>query len=146
MSKDEEVNGARIAAQILSRMKPDNRERVVKAMTRRAPEIMIKVKEAIFTFNDIPNLNAQGLQLLANTVEHRDLVLSLADAPKPVAEAFLTNMSGRKAQIISEDIAVAAQKGSPKDIEGARKRILDIIEKLRSEGQIRSEDNQDIWV
>lgn len=148
MTKDEKVDGARIAAKILSRMAPENRSRVMKAMTARDPEVMLRVKEAVFTFNDIPSLNGPGLQLVANTVEHKDLVLSLSNAPKEVQKAFLENMSTRKAKLVSEDIqALPAQPTQlKKDVEEARRKILDIIEKLRGSGQIRTHDNSDTWV
>ena len=146
MSEDEPVNGPRIAAKILSRMKPANRERILNAFELRAPELLKKVQESVFTFEDITQLTTQGIQLVANTVEHQDLVVSLSKAPEPVKKAFLENISERRAKLINEDISANINQVKLTDVEAAQKKILDIIDKLRNNGQIKTQSTDDVWV
>lgn len=143
--EDEKVDGAKIAAEILTRMPTPHREKVMKAIEKADPEIAVKVTEKMFNFSDIASLTPQGAQVLINAIEHKDLVISLKTAAPEVKEIFFGNMSERKAEMVREDFR-ALPKVRVSDVEDAQRRILKILDELRSSGQIRTQSKNDIWV
>ena len=146
MSKeDEKVDGAKIAAQILSHMPQQHREKVMKAMERSDPAITVRVHDLMFNFNDIASLTGQGVQLLINSIDHKDLVLSLKTASPEVKDSFYSNMSERKAHLVKDDFT-ALPKVRVNEVEEAQKRILKTLDELRSSGQIRTQNKNDVWV
>lgn len=143
--KDEKVDGARIAADILSHMPSANKERILKEMSVRDPEILVKVQDNLLNFNDIASLTPQGMQVLIKSIEHNDLILSLKTASAEVKDAFFINMTERKAALVKEDFA-ALPKVKLSDVEEAQRRIMKKLEELRSSGQIRTQSKNDVWV
>jgi len=144
-SKDEQVNGPKVAADILNKMKPSDRERLVHSMKQAAPEVTKQVEANLISFEDIAELSANGIQLLIKEVDHRDLVISLKAASQKVSLALYNNMSARKRQSVTEDLDSLPQM-EPAEIDEAQHRILKMLDILRTQGKIRSESKSDVWV
>ncbi len=142
---DEPVDGARVAAMILNEMRPEQKERLVSALHERAPELAAKIEENLFRFDDIVEISAKGLQTLLGAIDHHDLVLSLKTAKEETKKILLQNMSDRKRQMVEEDFnALPAARLT--EVEQAQRRILEILDKLRTEGRITSIGESDLWV
>lgn len=144
-SRDEKVDGAKIAAQILSSMKSAHKEKLVNAIQRADPTIAAKIQEKMLRFDDIAELTPPGVQLLIKEVQHSDLVLSLKTAGPAVKEVLFKNMSERKRQTINEDLA-ALPPTKLSDIEEAQMRIARKLDELRTAGLAKSANSQDVWV
>jgi|1048.fasta_scaffold17258_2 flagellar motor switch protein FliG len=142
---DEKVNGPRIAAQILKNMKPSSKEKIVKAIEKQSPRLAKSIAENLFRFDDITELTAQGIQTLVKEVDHDDLVLSLKLASDKAKAALLNNMSDRKRGLIESDLESMAPVRKS-DAEEAQKRILAKLEELRSQGLVRSQATNEVWV
>ena len=135
-SKDEKVDGARIAAQILNNMPSPERARLVEAMKQADPSVIKKVSENLFSFEDIVELTARGVQLLIKEIDHRDLVISLKTASSKVKAVLYENMSERKRLSVDEDFNVLP-KMPISEVEDAQFRILKRLDELRTAGKIR---------
>ena len=144
-SNDEVVNGPKVAAEILNKMRPSERERLVQSMKQAAPEVTKKVEANLISFEDIAELTPQGIQLLIKEVDHRDLVISLRAASQKVSMALYNNMSARKRQSVAEDLDSLPEMES-NEIEESQHRILKTLDTLRTQGKIRSESKSDVWV
>lgn len=146
MSKDEEVNGARIAAQILNAMDPARKERIVSSIKEKVPNLAVKIEENLWRFEDIEDLPSKGLQLLVQSVNHHDLILSMKATTPAVRDAILRNVSERKAALVNDDFANLPPV-KLEEVQAAQKRILIILEELRSQGKIQSpEREKDLYV
>lgn len=144
-SEDEKVNGPRIAAQILKSMSLPSKERLVQAIEQKAPRLAEKITENLFRFDDIADLTPQGVQVLIKEIEHDDLVLSFKLASVEVQGTFLKNMSERKRALTQSDIeALPPVKKS--EVEDAQKRILTKLDVLRTQGLIRTQSPNEVWV
>ncbi|MCB0332999.1 MAG: hypothetical protein KDD55_05830 [Bdellovibrionales bacterium] len=142
--KDEPIDGARVAAMILNEMRPDQKERLVAVLHERAPELAAKIEENLFRFDDIIEISGKGLQTLLGAIDHHDLVLSLKTAKDETKKILLQNMSDRKRQMVKEDFnALPATRLA--EVEEAQRRILEILDKLRTEGKIISIGENDLW-
>ena len=145
MTDDETVDGPRVAAQILNKMSPDKKNRLLKSIHSKSPEIFAKIEDNIFTFEDIAEITDQGLQALVKEIAHKDLVLALKVAPEKVTRALIKNMSKRKSTIIIEDLQ-ALPLPPESEVSDAKKRILATVEKLRAAGALRTQKSDGIWV
>ena len=143
-SKDEKVDGARIAAQILMRMSPAAQERIVQAMENAAPQALQKVQEKMVTLDDLAELTPQSIQILLREIDHRDVIAALNSAGEHVKEAVYQSVPARKRQILEEDVNLAAGL-SPVEIESAQKRIVVKLDELREQGKIRTDDKKGTW-
>ena len=144
MTKDEKVDGPKVAAQILNSMKSTNKEKIVKAIAATDPSLAQKIGQNLFTFEDIADFSTNGVQLLIKEIDHRDLVTSLKTASERLKGVFFANMSERKLQIVQEDFAALppTQLG---EIEECQRRIVRKADELRTQGLVRTQGKGDIW-
>lgn len=75
MSKDESVDGPKIAADIINRMSGE-KERIVRAISQKAPSLAQKIEDNLINFEKIGELTPQGVQTLMHNVNSLDLVLA----------------------------------------------------------------------
>ncbi len=144
-SPDEVVDGPSVAAKILNSMRPQNRERIVKAIQGANPTLATKIEEKLYNFEEIADLQPTGVQILIKEVEHRDLVLSLKTASEKVKKILFENMSDRRQQIVNEDFANLPQV-KLRDVEDAQRRIMQKLSALRTAGLLKTQSKNDIWV
>ena len=144
-SKDEKVNGAKIAAEILERMRPENKKRILKEIQVSDPTLAGKIEQNLFNFDQINELTPQSVQLLLKEVSAQDLILALKTASEAARNTIYANMSERKVALVKSEIE-ALPPTRVSEIEGAQKRIIEKLEELRSKGLIRSLPKQDVWV
>jgi flagellar motor switch protein FliG len=145
MSKDEIVNGLEVAAAILNRMNPAQKERIVKAMQTKSPEIAAKIEEKLFSFDMVLELTGQSVQILLTHVSPDDLLLSLKTASKEAKDHLLSNLSERRrTQIIDELLTLPLVRAS--EVEGAQRRIITKIDELQRSGVLRTRGTKDIYV
>jgi len=142
---DEAVDGPKVAADILSRMKPAVQARLQKAIEAVDPAIAQKIADNIIRFDSIIELNTKGLQVLLKEIPHQDLVLSLKTASQTVKDILFNNMSERKQTMVREDLA-ALPPTRLSEIEQAQRRIVMKMDELRTSGAIRTDSKNDVWV
>ena len=73
-------------------------------------------------FELLAGLEDQGAMTLMREVDQKDLVVALIDAPEPVRERFLGNMSVRVRSFLEAEIALS--KAEPDSVQTVRRRIL----------------------
>lgn len=144
-TEDEEVDGPRVAAKILEQMPPEVKDRIVQKIEVTDPVLAEKISDSIFNFNDISTLPAKGIQILAQSVNHHDLVLALKEADSKTKEAILSNVSSRKRSIIEDELP-STEAVNINDIGAAKKRILKTLDELRTSGKVLSDSKHDYYV
>ena len=145
-SKDEPVNGARIAAEILNRMPKQQKERLLAAIQQQDPTIAARLQENVYHFDELADLNQKSVQALVTKIEERDLLLSLKTASTPVKERILSGVSERKRKILLDELAQLPPTPK-KDVEDAQRRVMEKLEQLRSSGEVRAEPGKkSVWV
>ncbi|MCB0354934.1 MAG: hypothetical protein KDD64_15480 [Bdellovibrionales bacterium] len=134
-TEDQEVDGAAIAAEILNRMRPDAKQRIVSAIAEQAPAVAEKLESKLYRFEDILDLNAKSLQLLVASVNSHDLVLSLKVASHEIREALFGAVSTRRKKLIEGELRTLPPV-KLSEVEAAERRILITMEELKSEGKL----------
>jgi flagellar motor switch protein FliG len=135
MSKDETIDGAKIAALILSRMPSRDQERIMSSIQAANPTIAAKLEDSLFNFDRIAQLNDHAVQDLLKEIPHRDIVISLKAAGDQVKEKLLENMSESKQRLVQDDFS-SLPPMRISDVQAAQRRILRKLEELYPENGI----------
>jgi len=143
--EDEKVNGPRIAAQILKSMNLSAKDRIVKTIEARSPRLAQKINENLFNFDDINELTPQGVQTLIKEIDHDDLVMSFKLATSEVKAILIQNMSERKRAMVESDLE-SMPPVKKLEVEDAQRRILVKLDELRTQGVIRTQSPNEIWI
>ena len=99
------------------------------------PIIAEEVKNLLFVFEDIINLDDRAIQRILKEVEGKDLALALKTANDELLQRVYKNMSTRAASTLREDIEVLGPVRM-REVGKAQQNIVDVIRTLEENGQI----------
>jgi flagellar motor switch protein FliG len=122
-------------ADIFNSLDRATESRFMTALEERNRESSEKIKALMFTFEDLIRLDSAGVQALLRQVEKEKLALALKGASDPIKELFMSNMSGRAAKMLREDMAGLGPVRM-KDVEDAQGKIVALAKELANTGQI----------
>lgn len=94
-----------------------------------------EIKQKMFVFEDIVNLDNRTIQRVIREVENQDLQLALKASSDPVKDIIFQNMSTRMAETFREEIEYMGPVRL-RDVEEAQGRIVAIIRRLEESGEI----------
>lgn len=94
-----------------------------------------KIRALMFTFEDLANINAAGIQTLVRSVDKKRLVIALKGASEKVRWAFFENMSERSEKLMHEDMHHLGPIRL-REVDEAQAEILEIAKDLASRGEI----------
>ena len=129
------VGGARTVANILNAMERDKSGAELGKIEKADGEMHQKIKELLFVFDNLMDVDDRGIQALLREVGSDTLAVALRGAEPEVQEKILKNMSKRAAEILKDDMEV---RGPVKltDVEAAQKEIIVITQRMAEEGTI----------
>ena len=132
---EEEVSGPKSAAEILNYVDRNNEERIITEIEEMYPDLAEQIRNLMFTFEDIKNIDDKGIQQVLKEVPRDQLVLGLKTASVDLKELIFRNVSKRAAEMITEDLENLGPV-KVKDVEKAQQGIVDIVRRLEAEGKI----------
>ncbi len=94
-----------------------------------------KIKELMFTFEDLSRLDGTAIQTLLQAIDKKDTGLALKGANDSVKEFFFSNMSARAAKLLKDDME-AMGPVRLKDVDEAQGRIVSSAKDLAARGDI----------
>lgn len=137
------IGGPRKAADMLNNLQASTTEKLLSDVAERDADLVDSIRENMFTFTDLVQLESRALQTLMREVPSDELVAALKASPPEVVDKMLSNLSSRAAESVKEDL----ESGPPirrSEAENAQKSILRIARKLDSEGQITISKDEDL--
>ncbi|MCB0328296.1 MAG: flagellar motor switch protein FliG [Bdellovibrionales bacterium] len=132
---EEEVSGPKSAADILNFVDRNNEERIITEIEEMYPDMAEQIRNLMFTFEDVKNIDDKGIQTVLKEVPRDQLVLALKTASPELTDLFFKNVSKRAAEMITEDLDTLGPV-KLKDVEKAQQGIVDIVRRLEAEGKI----------
>ncbi len=94
-----------------------------------------RIRELMFTFDDLINLDASAIQKLLQNMDKNDLTMSLKGASDRAKELFFANMSARAAKMARDDMeAMGPVRLS--DVDEAQSRMVNTAKDLAARGEI----------
>lgn len=135
-------------AEIFNNFDRQVESKLMGALEERSQESAEKIRELMFTFEDLMVLDGQGVQALIRSVDRDKLSLALKGATDSLKDLFFNNMSERAAKIMREDMT-AMGPVRLKDVEESQQIMVNKAKDLAAKGEIvlssGSEDDEMIY-
>jgi flagellar motor switch protein FliG len=127
--------GVKAAAKIMNATKTALEAQVMGGLEKLDSELMMKIQDNMFTFDNLLSVDSKGIQVLMRNVEPDMLMIALKGASEDVRNKFLENMSTRARGMFVDDMNA---KGLLRiaDVEEAQKTIMRIARKLSDSGDL----------
>ncbi len=127
--------GIKAAAKIMNATKTALEAQVMGGLEKLDAELMMKIQDNMFTFDNLLSVDSKGIQVLMRNVEPDMLMIALKGANEGVRTKFLENMSERARGMFVDDMNA---KGLLRisDVEEAQKTIMRIARKLSDSGDL----------
>jgi len=131
-----EVGGTRAVADIFNRLGAKNSKATLANIEQVDEELATKIKEMMFTFEDMVSLDKMAITEVLKAVDKADLMLALKSSPEELKEKFFAAMSERAREAFEEEMQfLGAVK--MKDVEAAQRRIVEVVNQLAESGTIQ---------
>lgn len=101
-----------------------------------------EIKNQMFLFEDIVDLDDRDVQNIIGVVDRSDMVMGLKGVDEQLVQKILDNMSSRARDMFLEDMEATGQVHK-KQVEEAQQRIVSQIKNLEEEGQISTRKASD---
>ncbi len=94
-----------LMAEIFNNFDRNTEYKFMTALEERSSESAERIKQLMFTFEDLLRLDSAGTQVLVRRIAKEQLAVALKGASEPLKDMFFSNMSERAAKMLREDIA-----------------------------------------
>jgi flagellar motor switch protein FliG len=137
-----QTGGLKSAADVLNALDKDSSKSILNAIEERNPDLGASIRKKMFTFEDLSHIDLAGLQKIMREVDIRDLAVALKTASEQLKGILLGAISKRAAETVQEEMSfLGAIK--LKEIEAAQMRIIDVVRRLETEGEIELETGKE---
>jgi flagellar motor switch protein FliG len=138
------LKGASAVANILNKSDLNTERKVLENIKEFDDELASEIKQQMFLFEDILELEDRTLQEIISRLDNKDMVMGLKGEDEKLRKKFVDNMSKRAGEILLDDLdALGAVHVS--QVEESQQEIISIIRKLDEEGKIAiREDSNNI--
>lgn len=127
--------GVKELAGILNNSDRSTERAILRELEASDPELAEKVRELMFVFEDIVNLDDRAIQEVLRQVDAKQLALALKGVSGVVSETIERNMSDRAKTALQEEMDVLGQVRI-RDVEEAQTEIVRRIRELDEAGAI----------
>ena len=129
------TGGVKSAADLLNALDRTTSESLLRAIEERRPELVQAIRRKMFTFDDLASLEPSDLRKILREIDSRDLAAGLKNASDTLKSVLLGCISKRAAETVNEEISFLGSL-KMRDIEAARDRIIAVVRRLETEGEI----------
>ncbi|PAF44267.1 flagellar motor switch protein FliG [Helicobacter sp. 11S02596-1] len=138
-----EVGGPRAVAEMFNRLGQKAARATIAYIEQIDEQLANEIKEMMFTFEDISKLDKNAIREILKIADKKDLILALKSSPDDLKQKFLDNMSTRASeQFVEEMQFLGAVK--VKDVEGAQRKIVEVVQSLSEQGLIQIGEEEDV--
>jgi flagellar motor switch protein FliG len=124
-----------LMADIFNNLDRNTENRFLTSLEERNREAAERIRQLMFTFEDLARVDGTGIQVLLRQVEKDQLGLALKGASEDVSALFFANMSERAGKMMKEDMdAMGAVR--LKDVDDAQNGIVGLAKALADSGEI----------
>ena len=122
-------------AEIFNSFDRQTETRFMTALEEENRESAERIKNLMFTFDDLVKLDAGSAQTLMRNVDKDKLAIALKGATEPVRQFFLSNMSSRASKMLSDDMS-AMGPVRLRDVDDAQSQLVNLAKDLAAKGEI----------
>ena len=122
-------------ADIFNFLDRSTESRFMGALEERNSDSADRIKNLMFTFEDLTRIDQTGLQVLLRQVEKDQLAIALKGASDEIKDLFFKNMSERASKMMIEDME-AMGPVRVKEVDEAQSNVVNAAKKLADSGEI----------
>ena len=130
-----EIGGVNYVAEIMNNVDRATEKYIFDELSARDQKLADLIKQKMFVFEDIVQLDAKAIQEFAKQVDSKDLAIALKGSTQEVAECIFSNISTRARESLQADIEYL-HNVRMRDVEDAQQRIVGVIRRLEQEGAL----------
>ncbi len=131
----ESYGGIQTLVEILNSANRGTEKSILESLEQEDADLAEEIKDSMFVFEDIINLDNIYVQRVLRDVDNSDLALALKGASKEVADHIYGNISKRAAETLKEDIEFMGPVRITA-VEEAQHKIVGVIRRLDEAGEI----------
>ncbi len=129
-----DVGGVKVVADMLNRLGPKSQD-ILKNINGVDTSLATKIKENMFVFEDLLNLESEYIMKILQNVDTGDVAVAMKNATEDDMLKVTSSMSSRAGDRFKEEFEMLT-KVKIKDIEAAQRKMLDVAQKMIEEGVI----------
>ena len=137
-----EIPGIGTLVEMLNQGNRETEREVLEAIEEVDPELATRLRDALFTFDDIGRLDDRAIQQVLKSVDTRDLATAMKNAPEELTAKILGNLSERARENLVEEIEFLKNVRAS-DIAEAQNRVVRAVRALEEVGTITIERGDD---
>ena len=130
-------NGSRALAAILNNLDGELAEKLLSALEPENETTVGSVRQLMFVFEDIVDVDKEGIKALLARVDRKALTLALKGTSDKIKRHFTQCMSQRSTEMLLEDME-ALGPVRIRDVSAAQQQIVSTLRQLEKEGAISS--------
>lgn len=145
IAKTQKYDGNEMMAEIFNNFDRVNEAKYMEMLEEQYPESADRIKNLMFTFDDLVKSDQAGIQALLRAVDKTKLGVALKGAAEEVKDLFISNMSSRASKILLEDME-AMGPVRLRDVDEAQTEIINVAKDLIAKGEMtvsQSEGEED---
>ncbi len=134
-TRGKKIGGIKTVAEILNQLDRASEDLIIKNIEEKDQILADEIRKLMFTFDDLVNIDAKGIQMILKEITTDDLALALKMASDDLKAKIYGNMSQRAVQILKEEMET---KGAVRvsDVEKAQMNVVRVARRLEEEGKI----------
>lgn len=137
------AGGVESLANILNHADRATERNVIELLEVQSPQLAEEVRELMFVFEDIVNLEDRAIQRILREVDTKDLAMSLKGTKEDVREKIFKNMSERAQAMLKDEMEYMGPVRA-REVQEIQSKIVGIIRTLEVAGEIIvSRDNNE---
>ena len=146
ITKSQKYDRYELMAEIFNKLDRYNEEKYMGLLETQHPEYAEKIKDLMFTFDDLENIDPKGIQVLLRAIDKSKLTIALKGANPKVKDLFISNMSQRASKILLEEMDSLGPI-KVKDVDEAQFEIIAVAKEMIGKGEIEiSEEGEEEYI
>ncbi|HOJ44259.1 MAG TPA: flagellar motor switch protein FliG [Syntrophorhabdaceae bacterium] len=135
VGEEKQMGGVGAVATILNQMDKKREGELLAALEEQDPELAQRIRQLMFTFEDLIKLDNKSIQTLLKEITSEELAIALKGASDAIKEKIFANMSERATAMLKEDLeAMGPVRLS--EVEQTQTKIALTAKRLEAEGKI----------
>jgi flagellar motor switch protein FliG len=130
-----EIGGKKFIATVLNSIDRGTEKFILEELNKKDPVLSEEIRNCMFVFEDIINLDSMDIQRLLQNIDTGDLLIALKGASKEIVDVFYENMSVRMRETMEEE-SKYLRGVRLSDVEERQQKIVQIARTLADAGEI----------
>ncbi|MCH8267562.1 MAG: flagellar motor switch protein FliG [Acidobacteria bacterium] len=134
--------GIKVVAELLNSIEQTYGKSILDTIEQSNPELSVEIRNVMFTFEDLLNVDDHGIRELLSQMDKRTLAIALKGAQDELRAHIFHSMSSRAVLMLQEDMEILGPMRS-RDVMKAQQETVNLARKLEAQGKLVLKGGQD---